>query len=89
MHMSDAMAGPGTWGRPIIAVGHDEDGQIKGVMAVQKSDRLFQLADENEELEQRFFEVEDPEAEVKLRKKRYSIAQEFTDLCQQLELRRR
>ena len=89
MHMSDAMAGPGTWGRPILAVGHNEDGEIKGVMAVQKSDRLFQLADENEELEQRFFEVEDPETEVKLRKKRYSIAQEFTDLCQQLELRRR
>ncbi len=88
MHMSDAMAGPGTWGRPIVAVGHDKTGEIKGVMAVRKSDKLFQLADENEALEQEFFRVEDPEAEVKLRKRRYNIAQEFTDLCRQLELRR-
>lgn len=88
MHMSDAMAGPGTWGRPIVAIGHDEEGDIKGAMAVQKSDKLFQLADENEALEQEFFRVEDPEAEVKLRKRRYNIAQEFTDLCNQLELRR-
>ena len=88
MHMSDAMAGPGIWGRPIVAVGHDEEGEIKGAMAVQKSDKLFQLADENEALEQEFFQVEDPEAEVKLRKRRYNIAQEFTDLCLQLELRR-
>lgn len=87
MHMSDAMAGPGTWGRPIIAVGHNEKGTIKGVMAICPSDRLFILADENEELEQKFFEVEEPAEEVKIRKRRYKIAQEFTDLCEQLKLK--
>ncbi len=88
MHMSDAMAGPGTWGRPIVAVGHDRNGNIKGVTAIRKSDSLFELADENEKLEQEFFQVENPEAEAKLRKRRYRIAQKFTDLCRELELRR-
>lgn len=87
MHMSDAMAGPGMWGRPIVAVGHDEKGDIKGVMAIKMQDRLFKLADENEYLEQQFFKVQKPEEEVKLRKRRYKIAQEFTDLCDQLELK--
>lgn len=87
MHMSDAMAGPGMWGRPIIAVGHDEKGDIKGVMTIKMQDRLFELADENEYLEQQFFKVQKPEEEVKLRKRRYKIAQEFTDLCDQLKLK--
>ncbi|MFW6301127.1 MAG: peptidase S7 [Bacillota bacterium] len=87
MHMSDAMAGPGMWGRPIVAVGHDEKGDIKGVMAIKTQDRLFELADENEYLEQQFFKVQKPEEEVKLRKRRYKIAQEFTDLCDQLKLK--
>lgn len=87
MHMSDAMAGPGMWGRPIVAVGHDEKGDIKGAMMIKMQDRLFKLADENEFLEQQFFKVQKPEEEVKLRKRRYEIAQEFTDLCDQLELK--
>ena len=85
--MSDAMAGPGMWGRAIVAVGHDEKGDIKGVMMIKMQDRLFELADENEYLERQFFKVQKPEEEVKLRKRRYKIAQEFTDLCDQLELK--
>jgi len=87
MHMSDAMAGPGMWGRPIVAVGHNEKGEIKGVMAIGPNDKLFRLADENEELEQKFFEVDNPEEEAQLRKRRYKIAQEFTDICSQLEMK--
>ena len=87
MHMSDAMAGPGMWGRPIVAVGHNEKGEIKGAMAVEPADKLFELADENEELQQKFFEVDNPEEEVQLRKRRYKIAQEFTDICSQLEIK--
>jgi len=87
MHMSDAMAGPGMWGRPIVAVGHDEKGNIKGAMSIEPQDKLFELAEEKEELEQRFFEVDNPEEEVKLRKRRYKIAQEFTDICEQLEIK--
>ena len=86
MHMSDAMAGPGMWGRPIMAIGHNKKGKIRGVSAIELSDRLCELADENEDLEQKFFEAETPEEELKIRKRRYKIAQEFTDLCKQVEL---
>ncbi len=86
MHISDAMAGPGTWGLAIAAIGHTESGEIKGVNVITPSSRLFQLADENEQLEQEFFKINTSEEEVKLRKRRYQIAQEFTDLCQEIEL---
>ena len=87
MHMSDAMAGPGMWGRPIMAIGHNKRGEIKGVSVIELTDRLCQLADENESLEQKFFKVEAPEEELKIRKRRYKIAQEFTDLCRQVEIK--
>ncbi len=86
MHMSDAMAGPGMWGRPIMAVGHNKEGEIKGATAIELTDRLCELADEKEEIEQRFFEVDTPEEELKIRKRRYKIAQEFTDLCHQIQI---
>lgn len=87
MHMSDAMAGPGMWGRPIMAIGHNKKGEIKGASVIELTDRLCQLADENEDLEQKFFNVETSEEELKIRKRRYKIAQEFTDLCKQVELK--
>lgn len=86
MHMSDAMAGPGMWGRPIMAIGHNKKGKIRGVSVIELCDRLCNLADENEDLEQKFFEAETPEEELKIRKRRYKIAQEFTELCKQVEL---
>ena len=86
MHMSDAMAGPGMWGRPIMAIGHNKKGEIRGVSVIELCDRLCELADENENLEQKFFEAETPEEELKIRKRRYKIAQEFTDLCKQVEV---
>lgn len=87
MHMGDAMAGPGTWGRPIIAIGHNEKGQIKGATVVEFSKKLSELADEYEEVEQRFFQVENQEEEARLRKRRYEIAQEFTDLCKEIKIK--
>jgi hypothetical protein len=87
MHMSDAMAGPGMWGRPIMAIGHNKKGEIKGASVIELTDRLCQLADENEGLEQKFFQVETPEEELKIRKRRYKIAQEFTDLCKQVDIK--
>ena len=86
MHISDAMAGPGTWGRAIIAIGHDEKGTIKGGKVVHPSSELFKLADEKEKIDQKFFEVETSSEEVEIRKRRYEIAQEFTDLCKKIEL---
>jgi len=74
------------WARPIMAIGHNKKGKIRGVSAIELSDRLCELADENEDLEQKFFEAETPEEELKIRKRRYKIAQEFTDLCKQVEL---
>ncbi|ACL69483.1 hypothetical protein [Halothermothrix orenii] len=81
MHMSDIMAGPGTWGRPIIAIGHNEKGEIKGLSVVTFSHKLSKLADEFEDLDQNFYQADTPEAEIRLRKRRYEIAKEFTDLC--------
>ena len=85
MHMSDAMAGPGMWGRPIMAIGHNKKGEIKGASVIELTERLCELADENEGLEQKFFQVETPEEELKIKKRRYKIAQELTDLCKQIE----
>ncbi|MFW6271015.1 MAG: peptidase S7, partial [Bacillota bacterium] len=86
MHISDIMSGPGTWGRSIVAIGHDDQGIIKGVNVVEPSKKLFKLANEKEKLEQKFFEVNKSEEEVVLRKRRYEIAQEFTDLCREIEI---
>lgn len=87
MHMGDAMAGPGTWGRSIIAIGHDKDGTIKGATAIEVRPEVQNLADEHEELGQRFYEVDSPEEEATLRKRQFGIAQEYTDLCQTIEIR--
>jgi len=86
MHMGDAMAGPGTWGRPIIAIGHDSKGDIRGATVIEYENIIGKLADEYEELEQLFFETRTAEEEATLRKRRYEIAQEFTDLCRKIEL---
>ena len=86
MHISDAMAGPGTWGRSIIAIGHNKKGDIKGGNVVEPSSELFKLADEKEEIDQKFFDVDTSDEEVDIRKRRYEIAQEFTDLCEEIEI---
>ncbi len=86
MHMGDAMAGPGTWGRPIIAIGHDSNGNIRGATVIEYKNIIGQLADEYEKLEQLFFETKTAEEEANLRKRRYEIAQEFTDLCREIEV---
>ncbi|MFP4661500.1 MAG: peptidase S7 [Halanaerobiales bacterium] len=86
MHMGDAMAGPGTWGRSIVAIGHDRDGNIKGATIIDYSQEMGELIDEYEELDQLFFQAETQVEEAKIRKKRYQIAQDFTDLCRSLEI---
>lgn len=87
MHMGDAMAGPGTWGRPIIAIGHDKDGEIRGATAIEVRPEVQRLADEHEELSQNFYEVESSKEEADLRKRQFGIAQEYTDLCEPIEIR--
>ncbi|GAW31782.1 peptidase S7 [Carboxydocella sp. JDF658] len=86
MHMGDAMAGPGTWGRPIIAIGHDQDGNIKGATVIEVREEIFRLADEDEKISQEFFQAETPEAEAEIRNRKFGIAQEFTALCKAIEL---
>lgn len=87
MHMGDAMAGPGTWGRPIIAIGHDKDGKIRGATVIQVRPEVLELADEHEALGQKFYEVETAQEEAEIRKRQFGIAQEYTDLCQPIEIR--
>ncbi len=86
MHIGDASAGPGTWGRPIIAIGHDRDSKVKGATVVEVSDQLFALADEDERLGQAFFEANTPEAEADIRNRKFGIAQEYTSLCKAIEI---
>lgn len=86
MHVGDASAGPGTWGRPIIAIGHDQDGEIKGATVIEVEDRLYQLADEDERLNIAFFDAGTPEEEAEIRNRKFGIAQEYTGLCKPIEL---
>lgn len=86
MHVADASAGPGTWGRPIVAIGHDQDGEIKGATVIEVEDRLYRLADEDEKLNLAFFEAGTPEAEADIRNRKFGIAQEYTGLCKPIEL---
>lgn len=86
MHMGDAMAGPGTWGRPIIAIGHDRHGEIRGATVIELDPRVAELADEYEEVGQQFFLAATPTEEAEIRKKRFAIAQEYTDLCIPIEI---
>ncbi len=87
MHMGDAMAGPGTWGRPVVAIGHDKDGQIKGATIIEVSSKVADLADEYEEVGQRYYLAQTSEEEAEIRKRRFGIAQEYTDLCKTLEIK--
>ncbi|MFZ3170476.1 MAG: hypothetical protein WA118_00585 [Carboxydocellales bacterium] len=86
MHIGDASAGPGTWGRPIIAIGHDRDGKVRGATVVEVSDKLFSLADEDERLGLEFFDANTPEEESALRNRKFGIAQEYTSLCKPIEI---
>lgn len=86
MHIGDANAGPGTWGRPIIAIGHDKDGVVRGATVIESSDKLFALADEDEDLGQRFFDAKTPEEEAEIRNRKFGIAQEYTSLCKAIEM---
>lgn len=87
MHIGDASAGPSTWGRPIIAIGHDKDGTIRGATVIEVSDQLFELADEDEQLNLKFFEAKTPEEEAEIRNRKFGIAQDYTSLCKAIELR--
>ncbi len=86
MHIGDANAGPGTWGRPIIAIGHDAVGQMRGATAIEVSDKIYQLADEDERLNQEFFNAETPEMESNIRNRKFGVAQEYTDLCKPIQI---
>jgi hypothetical protein len=86
MHIGDAHAGPGTWGRPIIAIGHDKEGQILGATVVEVTDQLFDLADEDEMLNLKFFEAKTPDEEAEIRNRKFGIAQDYTGLCNPIEI---
>jgi hypothetical protein len=86
MHIGDANAGPGTWGRPIVAIGHDKEGNIKGATVVENTEKLHQLAEEDESLNLEFFKVETQEEESQVRNRKFGIAQEYTSLCKPIEI---
>lgn len=86
MHIGDANAGPGSWGRPIVAVGHDNEGKIRGATVLETIDEIFKFADEDEELGQKFFEAKTPEEEAEIRNRKFGVAQEYTNLCKPIEI---
>ncbi|MCK8816564.1 peptidase S7 [Natroniella sulfidigena] len=87
MHMGDAKAGPGTWGRPVVAIGHNKEGEIKGATVIELLKEVAELDQEYEEIGQEYYEADTPEEEAKIRKRRFGIAQEYTDLCKPLEIK--
>ena len=87
MHMGDAMAGPVTWGRPVVAIGHNKNSEIKGATVIELVEEAMDLADEYEELGQEYYQAETPEEESNIRKRRFGIAQEYTDLCKKIEIK--
>lgn len=87
MHIGDANAGPGTWGRPIIAIGHDSDGQVRGATVIEAVEKIFTLAEEDEGLGQMFFEAKTPNEEVEIRNRKFGVAQEYTNLCKPIEIK--
>jgi hypothetical protein len=86
MHMGDASAGPITWGRPIVAIGHDKNGRIKGATVIMPDEKCMSLADEYEKLGQQFFTANTKEEEADIRNRRFGIAQEYTNLSLEIEL---
>lgn len=86
MHLGDINAVPLTWGRPIAAIGHDEAGQIRGATVAHVTERALALAEEDEQLGNEFFEADTPEEEARVRNRRFGIAQDYTDLCEPVEI---
>ncbi|HWI54081.1 MAG TPA: peptidase S7, partial [Desulfobacteria bacterium] len=86
MHMGDANAGPGSWGRPIVAIGHDNEGRTKGASVIENVKEVYDYADEDEELNLQFFEAETPEKEAEIRNRKFGVAQEYTNLCKPIEI---
>ncbi|MBU7005470.1 peptidase S7 [Phosphitispora fastidiosa] len=86
MHMGDANAGPGSWGRPIVAIGHDSAGKVRGATVIEAVTDVYRFADEDEDLGQKFFEVDTPQEEAEIRNRKFGVAQEYTNLCKLIEI---
>ncbi len=86
MHIGDASAGPGSWGRPIVAIGHDNEGAVRGATVIKALREVYDLADEDEELGLKFFEANTPEEEAEIRNRKFGVAQEYTNLCKPIEI---
>lgn len=87
MHIGDAGAGPASWGRPIVAIGHDKNGEIRGATVLEPTASLFKLADEEEKLNLQFFSADTPEEEANIRNRKLGIAQDYTGLCKTIEIK--
>lgn len=86
MHMGDANAGPGSWGRAIVAIGHDSEGKLRGATVIETVKEVYDFADEDEELNLRFFEAHTAEEEAEIRNRKFGVAQEYTNLCKPIEI---
>ncbi len=86
MHSGDAEAGPATWGRAIIAIGHDRGGRTKGATVIEASSACMDLMDEGERLDEAFFAAETSADETEIRNRQFGIAQEFTNLCREIPI---
>jgi hypothetical protein len=86
MHAGDASAGPCTWGRPIIAIGHDKKGTVQGATVIELTEELIALGDKSEELDTAFFSAKTPEEEADIRNRMFGISQEYTNLCKSIEI---
>jgi len=86
MHSGDAENGPDLFGRPIIAIGHDQKGQIKGATVIEVSEKLAKLDGEYSYANDMYSEAETVDEEIKYRNMMHDIDKEYTKLSKPIEI---
>ena len=86
MHSGDAENGPDLFGRPIIAIGHDQKGQIKGATVIEVSDKLAKLDGEYSYANDMYSEAETVDEEIKYRNMMHDIDKEYTKLSKPIKI---
>ncbi|WP_027339118.1 hypothetical protein [Halonatronum saccharophilum] len=86
MHSGDAINGPDIFGRPIIAIGHNKDGKVKGATVIETTTKLAQLDKEYEQANNRYNDAQSPEEEIKYRNRLHDIDKEYTNLSKPIKI---
>jgi hypothetical protein len=86
MHSGDAENGPDLFGRPIIAIGHDQKGKIKGATVIEVSSKIAKLDEEYSYANDMYSEAETVDEEIKYRNMMHDIDKEYTKLSKAIKI---